>query len=225
MTSAFLEAAIVGRPVLTFTLPEYRIHQEEMLHFQYLMTVEGGLLHAAPDLETHFSQLAEAVALGGARDDRNRRFLGAFIRPAGLDVPATPAFAGALERLVREGARPDPTLAALPWLRAVVGGLASQAHTRVGRWLLNDLREDVWDADRERKQRSLQARQQDKAGRQRSKIRRRERRQRRDAIMRAGKEVKSALRRARHRVAITAYRALAIAGIWRGGLPGGSGRE
>ena len=33
VTSAFLEAAIVGRPVLTFTLPEYRIHQEEMLAF------------------------------------------------------------------------------------------------------------------------------------------------------------------------------------------------
>ena len=220
VTSAFLEAAIVGRPVLTFTLPEYRIHQEEMLHFQYLMTVEGGLLHAAPDLDAHLSQLADAVSLGGARDERNRRFLAAFVRPAGLDVPATPAFADALERLAREGPRPDPSLAALPWLRPIVGGLASRAHTHAGRWLLNDLREDVWDADRGRKQRSLEARQEAKAGRQRAKIRRRERRQRRDAVMRAGKEVKSALRRARHRVAVTAYRALAMAGIWRGGLPG-----
>ena len=63
VTSAFLEAAIVGRPVLTFTLPEYRMHQEEMIHFRYLMTVAGGLLHMAPDLETHFPQLVEAVAL------------------------------------------------------------------------------------------------------------------------------------------------------------------
>ena len=108
VTSAFLEAAIVGRPVLTFTLPEYRLHQEEMIHFRYLMEVEGGLLHMAPDLDRHFEQLAAALALGGARDEKNRRFLGAFVRPFGLEAPATPVFADALERLAGAGERPDP---------------------------------------------------------------------------------------------------------------------
>ena len=84
VTSAFLEAAIVGRPVLTFTLPEYRIHQEAMIHFQYLMTVEGGLLHTAADIDAHLEQLAAAVAAGQVREDRNRRFISAFVRPQGI---------------------------------------------------------------------------------------------------------------------------------------------
>ena len=103
VTSAFLEAAVVGRPVLTFMLPEYRMHQEEMIHFRYLLTVEGGLLHTAADLGEHFRQLGDALALGGARDERNRRFIGAFVRPAGLDVAATPRFADAVEALAPRG--------------------------------------------------------------------------------------------------------------------------
>jgi hypothetical protein len=49
-TTVFLEAAIIGRPVLTLQLPAYRLHQDGMLHFRYLLTVEGGLLHTAPDI-------------------------------------------------------------------------------------------------------------------------------------------------------------------------------
>ena len=146
VTSAFLEAAIVGRPVLTFTLPEYRMHQEEMIHFRYLLTVEGGLLHMAPTSTAHFTQLAEALALDGARDERNRRFLGAFIRPAGLDAPATPAFADALERLARRR-RPPRSIAggAARWLRPLALAAASRSRTGVGRWLMNDQRADAWD--------------------------------------------------------------------------------
>ena len=130
-TSAFLEAAIVGRPVLTFTLPEYRMHQEEMIHFRYLMTVAGGLLHMAPDLETHFPQLVEAVALGGARDERNRRFLAAFIRPAGLDVPATPAVATAIEQVAVTVPSRTRRLRAARWMRPVAMALAVRSRTGV----------------------------------------------------------------------------------------------
>src|SRR5262249_59135229 len=62
VTSAFLEAAVVGRPVLTFTLPAYRVHQEEMLHFRYLTSVGGGLLRTAPDIAAHLEQLADVIA-------------------------------------------------------------------------------------------------------------------------------------------------------------------
>jgi hypothetical protein len=225
VTSAFLEAAIVGRPVLTFTLPEYRMHQEEMIHFQYLMTVEGGLLHTAPDLDTHLGQLADAVSRGGARDERNRRFLSAFVRPGGLDVPATPVFADALERLQREGTTPDPSLDRGAWMRPAVLAAASWSRSGPGRWLMNDMRADAWDEHAERTERSLQARRAAKEARVRAKVRRRERRQRRDALMRQGKEVKSALRKARHRTAVTIYRALYMAGLWRGPLPGSPGKE
>jgi hypothetical protein len=42
-TSAFLEAGIVGRPVLAILPPEYQDNQEGTLHFRYLTDVQGGL--------------------------------------------------------------------------------------------------------------------------------------------------------------------------------------
>lgn len=225
VTSAFLEAAIVGRPVLTFTLPEYRMHQEEMIHFRYLMTVEDGLLHAAPDVDSHLRQLAELVALGGARDERNRRFLSTFVRPAGLEHPATPAFVNALEQLRRDGPRPDPSLDRGAWLRPIVLPVAARSRTGIGRWLMNDMRADAWDERAEQTQRSVDARRQAKAARIREKGRRQARRQRREAMMYRGKQVKSALRRLRHRTAVTIYRGLYLAGLWRGELPGSTGKN
>jgi hypothetical protein len=232
VTSAFLEAAIVGRPVLTFTLPEYRMHQQEMIHFRYLAEVEGGLLRMAPDLATHFRQLAEAVALDGARDERNRRFLTAFVRPLGLDAPATPAFADALERLHREGTTPDPSLERSQWLRPLVLPLAAWSRVGAGRWLMNDMRADAWDERAEYTERAVRERIAAKEKHKREKAIRRVRRQRRDAIMRRGKAIKRGLRglrggvrRLRHRTAVTVYRALYVTRLWRGELPGDTGKS
>ena len=138
-TSAFLEAAIVGRPVLTLLLPAYRIHQDGMAHFRYLLNVGGGLLQTAPDLESHLEQLGEVIGGSRERDARNRRFVTAFVRPRGLDVPATPVFTDAVERLATEGRRaPDPMLAARTSAHTFVAGLASMSRTGVLRWLLMD---------------------------------------------------------------------------------------
>ena len=138
-TSAFLEAAIVGRPVLTLLLPAYRIHQDGMAHFRYLLNVGGGLLQTAPDLESHLEQLGEVVGGSRERDARNRRFVTAFVRPRGLDVPATPVFADAVERLAAEGRHaPDAVLAARRASHAFVAALASASRTGVLRWLLMD---------------------------------------------------------------------------------------
>jgi hypothetical protein len=221
VTSAFLEAAIVGRPVLTFTLPEYRMHQEEMIHFRYLMEVEGGLLHTAPDLTAHFAQLSAALALDGERDDRNKRFLTAFVRPAGLGTPATPAFADAIERLWHGGTGPDPSLESAAWLRPLVLPLASWSRIGFGRWLMNDMRADEWDARDEQTTRAATARRRAMEAHRNEKTRRKQRRQRQDALMRRGKTLKSMLRKTRHRTAVTMYRALYLAGLWRGEIPGG----
>jgi hypothetical protein len=138
-TSAFLEAAIVGRPVLTLLLPAYRIHQDGMTHFRYLLNVGGGLLQSAPDLASHLTQLGDVVGGSRERDARNRRFVTAFVRPRGLDVPATPVFADAVERLAAEGRRaPDAVLAERRASHACVAGLASASRTGVLRWLLMD---------------------------------------------------------------------------------------
>ena len=92
-TSAFIEAGIAGRPVLAILPEEFRDSQEGTIHFHYLMTTAGGMLETSRSLDEHERQLREAMA--GPRDQRHAEFLRAFIRPRGLDVPATPAFADA----------------------------------------------------------------------------------------------------------------------------------
>jgi hypothetical protein len=207
VTTAFVEAAVIGRPVLTMTLPEYRIHQEEMIHFQYLTTVGGGLLHSAPDFDTHLRQLSEALALEGARDERNRKFVAEFVRPAGLDRPATPAFADAIEALHRQ----EPLLESArsgAWLRPVVVAAASSSRSGLGRWLMNDLRADASDDHEEYTEQVLKARRAAKEAHAGAKARRRARRARRDALLLKAKEVKSALRTVRYRAAVFAHRLL-----------------
>lgn len=138
-TSVFLEAAIVGRPVLTLLLPAYRMHQDGMAHFRYLLTVGGGLLHTAPDLPAHLGQLAGAMRGRGARDERNRRFLSEFIRPAGLDTAATPAFVTAVEALAGEGRRAaDPEFAEPHGTTGFVEWLAARSQRGLGRRLAMD---------------------------------------------------------------------------------------
>ena len=153
-TSVFLEAAIVGRPVLTLLLPAYRMHQDGMAHFRYLLTVEGGLLHTAPDMSAHLTQLAGTMKNEGARDERNRRFVTAFVRPQGLAVPATPRFVDAVERLAQSGRRaPDAQLTRPSVLRGVVRRLAIAGTSGIGAWLLMDsFDEERASSEREREQ-------------------------------------------------------------------------
>ena len=137
-TSAFIEAAIVGRPVLTMLLPEYRMHQDGMAHFRYLLTVEGGLLHAAPDMPAHLRDLSDVLAHAREREARNRRFLTTFVRPQGLGVAATPAFIAAVDRLVRMPRRVDPRFADATAAQSFVGWIAERTRSGVGRWLMMD---------------------------------------------------------------------------------------
>jgi len=136
-TSAFLEAAVVGRPVMTLLSPRYEETQSGTLHFQHLLTAGGGLLHVARTYEEHAAQLAEALASPHPEahpDSRSLRFTEAFIRPFGLDQPATPRVLAAVEALAgSNGDRPAAgrttltsfTLARLA--RAVVKGTRRRA--------------------------------------------------------------------------------------------------
>jgi hypothetical protein len=162
-TSVFVEAAILGRPVLALVLPPYRLHQDQMAHFRYLTTVAGGLLVTAADLQSHLAQLAKVVGGSREREEQNRRFVGAFVRPRGLDSPATPAFVEAVERLAADGRHaPDPALTRQTAARGLVARLAAASRTGILRWLLMDS-EDIAEASFERvrdaeKQRVLDAR-------------------------------------------------------------------
>jgi len=105
-TSAFLEAGVAGKPVLTVLLPEIsEDNQEGTIHFHYLMNVGGGLVQPARSFDEHLTQLSATLADNAAGVERARRFTEAFIRPQGLGVPSTPRFADAIEAAAR---RPAP---------------------------------------------------------------------------------------------------------------------
>jgi hypothetical protein len=109
-TSAQIESAIVGRPVHTVLDDEFRDTQQGTLHFQYLRAEEFGHLYVGRTMDEHLAQLEESIR-GREPDDRNERFLRRFVRPYGLDVPATPRVVDAIEELA---ARPAPAPASEP---------------------------------------------------------------------------------------------------------------
>jgi hypothetical protein len=98
-TSAFLEGAIVGRPVFATLLPEHHENQRGTIHFHYLMTVGAGLLHTTSTLPEHFEQVNASLAANQQTCVRSGTFVEAFIRPHGIEVPATPIFVGEVEKL------------------------------------------------------------------------------------------------------------------------------
>ena len=111
-TSAQIEASIVGRPVFTVRSPEFAHGQEGTLHFRHLVD-ERGVVREAASLDEHVRQIAAALD-GAGRSGRNDEFLKWFVRPHGLDAPATPIFANAVEALCRK-ARPAPRPDSVWW--------------------------------------------------------------------------------------------------------------
>jgi hypothetical protein len=125
-TTAQIESAIVGRSVHTLLAPEFHETQEGTLHFHHLRQVDGGLLHVATDVPEHVAQLEAAIGDPLASAARCRRFVDAFVRPDGLDVPATPKLVAVLEAVGARGTRRrhrDPRWAAV--LRPAILRLAS----------------------------------------------------------------------------------------------------
>ena len=129
-TSAFLEAAVVGRPVHTIMPPVYFDNQEGTLHFHYLLHVGGGLLRPARSFEEHMGQLDDTLA---GSHPGNEGFVRAFIRPHGLDVPATATFVDAVEQLAAVPApAPAPIRLGARLLRVPLFPLALLARVTLG---------------------------------------------------------------------------------------------
>ena len=139
VTSAFLEAAIVGRPVYTPLLPEFEMYQEGVQHFRYLVEVEGGLLRVHRSLPDHLAELGAVLARPVERDPQNARFIRAFVRPRGLDAPATPAFVAAVEEL--GAAAPLPPDRAPGWHRALQPLVRAVVRSSEEGWLRAPLRD------------------------------------------------------------------------------------
>jgi hypothetical protein len=110
-TSAMIEAAIIGRPVCSILAPEFAATQEGTIHFRHLLPENGGFLRLAATLDEHVDQLAGRLEDPAGSFEETQRFARAFIRPHGLDRPATPVFVNVLEGLA---ARPAPRPLGLP---------------------------------------------------------------------------------------------------------------
>lgn len=94
-TSAFWEAAVLGKP--TFTIVDSRMapSQSETIHFDYLRADAGGVVRVAADIPEHLEQLALVFSNPGLTENERSNLL-AFLRPRGTEQSAATLAADAL---------------------------------------------------------------------------------------------------------------------------------
>jgi hypothetical protein len=138
-TSALIEAAILGKTVLVPLAPEFSGTQTGTLHFRYLLFENGGFVHVGETMERHLEQLRGALGRGDEHADQTRRFVASFVRPHGLERPAAPILADAVEALARLSPEParrsarDLALRVLLTPAALAAGAVGSAAERVRR--------------------------------------------------------------------------------------------
>ena len=101
-TSGQIEAAILGKPVYTIGAGDVAPGQEGSSHFYYLLRENGGFVEHGGTMDEHVEQLARGLR---GEYDRNviRGFVESFVRPKGLENPATPFLAAAMVSFARDG--------------------------------------------------------------------------------------------------------------------------
>jgi hypothetical protein len=105
-TSGLIEAGVLGRRSFTVLAEEFALTQSGTIHFGYL--ADPGFLSVARTFDEHHAQLAAELDRPSSHEDF-ARFIQDFVRPAGLDLPATPRLVDAIERLEQE--KPAPVAA------------------------------------------------------------------------------------------------------------------
>ena len=105
-TSAMIEAAIVGRPVLT--VRHEGVAQDETVHFAYLTREQGGSVDVARSLDEHVAQLSAVLRDPASVRETTAAFVRAFVRPQGIDQPSGDLFAIAVEELAARSPRGAP---------------------------------------------------------------------------------------------------------------------
>jgi hypothetical protein len=94
-TSALIEAAIVDRPCVTILAEQYRDTQQAIAHYQHLLN--AGFLQVASDISSAADSVSAILQGNDGRREQRRRFLLDFVRPWGLDRPASRIMARAIE--------------------------------------------------------------------------------------------------------------------------------
>jgi len=134
-TSAFIEAAILGRPVYTLAVPETADNQTGTVHFNYLLSTGGGLLEVARSFDEHLAQLDAALAMP---HPVIKPFVREFVRPHGLDVAATTRFVEAVESMETLTVAPphaDPLVRVWRWAASRAARMRDDE--RYERWTLS----------------------------------------------------------------------------------------
>lgn len=98
-TTGFLEAAILDKPCLTVLSPLTSGGQEMRAHFKHLM--DAGYIETAKDFPQLIAQVMQIVSGADPRRENRRNFVLNFIRPHGLDVPASEVISGAILAVAR----------------------------------------------------------------------------------------------------------------------------
>jgi hypothetical protein len=98
-TTAMIEAAIFERPVFTIRDANFTHSQAETLHFAHLTRGESTCAVMAATLDEHLTQLDAALRDPSPHVAAARRFVARFVRPMGIDRPATGLLCDLLERI------------------------------------------------------------------------------------------------------------------------------
>jgi hypothetical protein len=124
-TSAFIDAAIFGKPTCTVELPELFHGQKGTVHYDYLTRPGAELLQTTSSLEEHAAALSELIRRDAyARDERSAEFVRAFVRPHGLDVRPADLFVKEMLKVCEEPSRISPPAGARRAFGRVLAGLA-----------------------------------------------------------------------------------------------------
>jgi hypothetical protein len=127
-TSALIESAIVGRRVHSLLSDDFAGTQAGTLHFAHIADDQTGFLHVSRTFEEHVAQLREAVTGGPGADQRARAFVQRFVRPHGLDRPATPYLINAFESAASSEPGPPETTPAAARLGLLAATFAVRLH-------------------------------------------------------------------------------------------------
>lgn len=93
-TTGFLESAILDKPCLTLVNSITSAGQEMRAHFKHLM--DAGYIEVAKDFPELVNRTMQIVSGADARKENRVKFVHDFIRPHGLNVPASNVMMGAI---------------------------------------------------------------------------------------------------------------------------------
>ncbi len=114
-TTGFLDAAVVGKPCLTLLTDRYEETQIKRGHFHYLL--DGNFIEVAHSFAELLTLLKALQAGQDPRAALRRQFLQDFLRPHGLELPASEVFADAVV-LLAQGHSAAHIREQRPWLNS-----------------------------------------------------------------------------------------------------------